>query len=112
MDGSVADAGYPRHVPLVRMSIPAATERMGEFVAWAALSLLKDARRMAIAQGERRWDEFVDRIGQTLANHAIVPVSSRGFDIFTQTPLHAIADISQAVGSDWGDFLPSAPANA
>lgn len=57
VDGIVADPRYPRHVPLVRMSIPAATERMGEFVAWAALSLLKDARRMAIAQAERRWDE-------------------------------------------------------
>ena len=57
VDGIVADPRYPRHVPLVRMSIPAATERMGEFVGWAALSLLKDARRMAIAQAERRWDE-------------------------------------------------------
>ena len=57
VDGIVADPLYPRHVPLVRMSIPAATERMGEFVCWAALSLLKDARRMAIAQAERRWDE-------------------------------------------------------
>jgi glyoxylate/hydroxypyruvate reductase len=58
VDAIVADAGYPRHVPLVRMSIPAATERMAEFVSWAALSLLKDARRMAIAQAERRWDDF------------------------------------------------------
>ncbi len=58
VDGIVADPSYPRHVPLVRMSIPEATERMGEFVCWAALSLLKDARRMAIAQGERRWDDF------------------------------------------------------
>lgn len=31
---------------------------------------------------------------QTLANHAIVPVSTRGFDVFAQSPLHAIADIS------------------
>jgi glyoxylate/hydroxypyruvate reductase A len=58
VDGIIADPTYPRHIPLVRMSIPAATERMGEFCCWAALCLLKDARRMAIAQAERRWDYF------------------------------------------------------
>ena len=58
VDGITADPSYPRHVPLVRMSIPAATERMGEYCCWAALSLLKEARRMAIAQAESRWDYF------------------------------------------------------
>jgi glyoxylate/hydroxypyruvate reductase A len=57
VDGIAADPDYPRHVPLVRMSIPEATQRMGEFCCWAALSLLKDARRMALAQAERRWEE-------------------------------------------------------
>jgi hypothetical protein len=36
----------------------------------------------------------VVRLGQTVANHAIVPVSPRGFDVFAQAPLHAIADVS------------------
>ncbi len=36
----------------------------------------------------------VARLGQTLANHAIVPVSTRGFDVFAQNPAHVIADIS------------------
>ena len=36
----------------------------------------------------------VVRLGQTVANHAIVPVSQRGFDVFAQAPLHAIADVS------------------
>ncbi len=36
----------------------------------------------------------VTRLGQTIANHAIVPVSTRGFDVFAQNPAHAIADIS------------------
>lgn len=58
VDGITADPSYPRHVPLVRMSIPAATERMGEYCCWAALSLLKEARRMAIAQAASRWDYF------------------------------------------------------
>ncbi|HRE02969.1 MAG TPA: hypothetical protein PLV68_16845, partial [Ilumatobacteraceae bacterium] len=34
------------------------------------------------------------RIAQTVANHAIVPVSPRGFDVFAQNPTHAIADVS------------------
>lgn len=36
----------------------------------------------------------VTRLGQTLANHAIVPVSGRGFDVFTQSPGHVLADVS------------------
>ena len=36
----------------------------------------------------------VIRLGQTVANHTIVPVSTRGFDVFAQAPLHAIADVS------------------
>ncbi len=36
----------------------------------------------------------VGRLGQTLANHAIVPVSARGFDVFAQNPAHVVADIS------------------
>ncbi|GGC50235.1 glyoxylate/hydroxypyruvate reductase A [Siccirubricoccus deserti] len=58
VDGITADPELPRHIPLVRASIPEATQRMGEFCCWAALSLLKDARRMALAQAARRWDYF------------------------------------------------------
>jgi Putative peptidoglycan binding domain/L,D-transpeptidase catalytic domain len=36
----------------------------------------------------------VTRIAQTLANHVTVPVSSRGFDVFAQSPTHAIADVA------------------
>ncbi|MCB4821009.1 2-hydroxyacid dehydrogenase [Roseicella aerolata] len=58
VDGILADPELPRHIPIIRMAIPAATQRMGEFCCWAVLSLLKDARRMAIAQAGRRWDYF------------------------------------------------------
>jgi lipoprotein-anchoring transpeptidase ErfK/SrfK len=34
----------------------------------------------------------VQRAGQTLANHAIVPVSARGFDVFAERGGHVIAD--------------------
>jgi glyoxylate/hydroxypyruvate reductase A len=58
VDFIAKDPELPRHVPLVRMATPGAAQRMGEFVTWAALSLLKGARRIAIAQAERRWDYF------------------------------------------------------
>jgi glyoxylate/hydroxypyruvate reductase A len=58
VDFITADPDLPRHVPLVRMATPGAAQRMGEYVTWAVLSLIKEARRMAIAQAERRWDFF------------------------------------------------------
>ncbi len=58
VDFITADPDLPRHVPLVRMATPGAAQRMGEFVTWAALSLLKGARRIGAAQAERRWDYF------------------------------------------------------
>ena len=58
VDGILLDTQLPPGVPIVRMAIPEATQRMGEFCCWAALSLLKDARRMAIAQAAGEWDYF------------------------------------------------------
>jgi len=58
VDGIAADPHLPRGIPLVRCVPPEATQRMGEFVAWAVLSLTKDARRMAIAQARGAWDYF------------------------------------------------------
>ncbi len=58
VDFITRDPDLPRHIPLVRMATPGSAQRMGEFVTWSALSLLKDARRLAIAQAERRWDNF------------------------------------------------------
>nr|WP_232478474.1 glyoxylate/hydroxypyruvate reductase A [Roseomonas rosulenta] len=58
VDAIIADPHLPRGVPLVRCVPPEATQRMGEYVAWAVLSLNKDARRMAIAQARSTWDYF------------------------------------------------------
>ncbi len=58
VDFIASDPALPRHVPLVRMATPGAAQRMGEFVAWAVLSLMKEARRIGLAQAERRWDVF------------------------------------------------------
>ena len=58
VDAILRDHRLPQHVPLVRCVPPEATQRMGEFVCWAVLSLSKDARRMAIAQARSAWDAF------------------------------------------------------
>ncbi len=58
VDLIAGDPAYPRHVPLVRLVAPETTQRMGEYLCWAALSLVKDARRMAIAQSRAVWDYF------------------------------------------------------
>jgi len=58
VDRITADPALPRHLPLVRMAPDGATQRMGEFICWAALSLLKDARRMALNQALAQWKDF------------------------------------------------------
>lgn len=57
VDLIVRDPGLPPR-PIVRCVPPEATQRMGEFVCWTVLSLLKDARRMAIGQAKAHWDYF------------------------------------------------------
>jgi glyoxylate/hydroxypyruvate reductase A len=52
------DTAWPSHVPIVRMGGTETAQRMGDYVCWAALSLLRGARRMALAQAAARWDNF------------------------------------------------------
>ena len=58
VDFITADPDLPKHLPLLRMATKGSTQRMGEFVCWAALSLLKDARRVALNQAAARWKFF------------------------------------------------------
>lgn len=52
------DPDWPRQVPLIRCVPPEAGQRMAEYVIWAALSIVRDARRMVSAQQSGHWDEF------------------------------------------------------
>jgi glyoxylate/hydroxypyruvate reductase A len=45
-------------VPIVRMASDETAQTMGEYVCFAALSILRDAKRLAAAQATRRWDAF------------------------------------------------------
>ncbi|WP_342051446.1 MULTISPECIES: 2-hydroxyacid dehydrogenase [unclassified Cupriavidus] len=55
VDHVLADADYPRHVPLARMILPETREGMAEFVGMAALMLMRDMRTIARQQTERHW---------------------------------------------------------
>jgi len=78
VDGILACPDVPKHVPLVRQAVTGATQRMGEFCAWAVLSLLKDARRMAIAQAEKRWDYFDPEFAATERTVGIMGLGAMG----------------------------------
>ena len=58
VDHITRDPAWPAHLPLVRMGGPEPAQRMGEYVCLACLSLLRDWRRIALAQAEARWEYF------------------------------------------------------
>ena len=58
VDHITRDPSWPAHLPLVRMGGEETGQRMGEYVCMACLSLLRDFRRMTLAQAAERWDHF------------------------------------------------------
>lgn len=58
VDLITADPSFPRTTPLVRMAPPEAAQRMGEYICWAALHLLRDGPRISRQEAARHWDEF------------------------------------------------------
>lgn len=78
VDYILRDPLLPRHLPLVRCVPPEATQRMGEFACWAVLSLAKDARRMAIAQAQSRWDAFDPHFAATARTVGIMGLGAMG----------------------------------
>jgi glyoxylate/hydroxypyruvate reductase A len=58
VDFITADPDLPRHLPLMRMATPGATQRMGEYVTWAVLSLLRGGRRIGMQQAASNWEYF------------------------------------------------------
>jgi glyoxylate/hydroxypyruvate reductase A len=52
------DPTVPPNLPIVRMASEETSQTLGEYVCLAALSILRDQRRMMEAQAERRWDTF------------------------------------------------------
>lgn len=99
VDHITRDATWPRHVPLVRMGGEETAQRMGEYVCLSTLALLRDFRRVTLAQAEQRWDYFenprcaVDvRVGVmglgNLGARAAAMLSGLGFQVagWSRTP--------------------------
>jgi glyoxylate/hydroxypyruvate reductase A len=55
VDHITCDPAWPRHVPLVRMGGPETAQRMGEYIVWACLSLLRETRHFALGQAAGEW---------------------------------------------------------
>ncbi len=92
VDNITRDPAWPRHLPLVRMGGDETAQRMGEFIALSCLSLLRDGRRMALAQARSEWDHFdvpfcaaqrrVGILGRgNLGNHAAQVLRAIGFPV-------------------------------
>ncbi|MBI0535420.1 glyoxylate/hydroxypyruvate reductase A [Roseomonas sp. KE2513] len=75
VDHITADPSWPSHVPLVRMGGEEPGQRMGEYLAWACLTLLRHGRTFAIAQAERRWDY---KVGEDTARDLTVGIMGMG----------------------------------
>jgi glyoxylate/hydroxypyruvate reductase A len=58
VDHITADPEWPRQVPLIRSIPPETAQRMGEYVAMAALALLRNLKRLVRQQDLREWTAF------------------------------------------------------
>lgn len=55
VDHITRDPSWPKDLPLVRMGGSDMAQRMGEFVVWSALSLLRETRDFALGQAAHEW---------------------------------------------------------
>jgi glyoxylate/hydroxypyruvate reductase A len=58
VDHITRDPSLPNAIPIVRMASEETAQTVGEYVCLAALSILRDAKRLAAAHAEARWDPF------------------------------------------------------
>jgi len=58
VDHITRDPDLPRGVPIVRMASEETAQTVGEYVCLAALSILRDSKRLAAAQAAACWDSF------------------------------------------------------
>ncbi|SHI80826.1 glyoxylate/hydroxypyruvate reductase A [Roseomonas rosea] len=75
VDHITRDPAWPRHVPLVRMGGEETGQRMGEYIAWACLTLLRHGRDFARQQAERRWGY---KVGEDTARDLTVGIMGLG----------------------------------
>lgn len=55
VDHLLAHADFPRHIPLVRMGAEQTARLMADYVLWAVIGLIRDARTWAVQQQQGLW---------------------------------------------------------
>lgn len=66
VDHILRDPGLAGRFPIIRMATEENAQTMGEYICLAALGLLRDWRRLALAQQRGQWDSFIGtRTAQT-----------------------------------------------
>lgn len=92
VDHIIQDSTCPPHIPIVRMGADELVDTMAEFIAMAALMVLRDQPRMARAQQVRTWGYFEPprtaretRVGilgiGTIGQHAAAMLTGLGFQV-------------------------------
>ncbi|KAA2211911.1 2-hydroxyacid dehydrogenase [Teichococcus oryzae] len=72
------DPGWPRHLPLIRMGGPETDQRMGEYIAWACLSLLRETRHFALGQAAAEWRHKANPFAATERRVGIMGLGNLG----------------------------------
>ncbi|WP_458096471.1 2-hydroxyacid dehydrogenase [Roseomonas sp. WA12] len=75
VDHITRDPNWPRAVPLVRMGGEETGQRMGEYIAWACLHLLRHGRDFALAQAAEHW---AYKVGEDTARDLTVGIMGLG----------------------------------
>lgn len=78
VDFITRDPELPKQLPLVRMATKGSTQRMGEFVCWSALSLLKGGRTIALHQAAAKWKYFEPEVTATETPVGIMGLGNMG----------------------------------
>lgn len=121
VDHILADPTLPKHVPILRMGSDEARQRMGDYVALACLSLLRDMKRIVTSQAMRRWETFdpdrtaaETRVGimglGNMGTRAAAMLRGIGFAVsgWTRTP-RSVPDVDCYTGAaERDDFLRGA----
>jgi len=78
VDHILRDPHLPRHLPLVRVTTSDTSQRMGDYVCWAALSLLRRIPEILVNQAERGFDESLNGEAATETRVGVMGLGALG----------------------------------
>jgi len=78
VDHILRDPHLPRHLPLVRVTTSDTAQRMGDYVCWAALSLLRRIPEILVNQAERGFDDNLNGESATETRVGVMGLGALG----------------------------------